>query len=519
MPSPIPATITTTTATTSRSASPLQRQVQDPVETRYCSQDHPLVRDFPPAFCCDICNRSYKAGSESHACRGCFFDACARCFYAPTCRGRHLLREGVVALNFNCDICTRLFPAGTKAFSCRADNFDVCTSCYEEATSGRLQQRRQVQQQYASKPASPSMSNRGFIPSGGVQNQNSTTAIHPPPPEPQQQQLEVPLSPPKGSKCRSLFVGINYYRSKAELKGSINDIFTSMKLLRALGYDLAMTKVLVDDRNFIARTGTPDKKSIEGALAWLVEGARPGDHLFLHFAGHAASQLHDVNRVHNNNSSGGSGAPVFVEALVPADYLRTGLITDEYLYDNFFTRVPQGCRLTCVFDTATHPSAFGADLQFEWRYDDDLKKFKQSRRSATRSEAELQSKLGKFSRAGGVGDILVLSSSSRRDDSVSGLLSPEGSDVGELNVQHFERGAGSPGIDVSGGLGQSLTAAIAPKVGVDGKPHLSLQTLTNGMQNGLRLQKFTDRVLNISSTKKIDFEGGFSLFGQLPSVR
>src|SRR3989338_3225679 len=67
---------------------------QDPDnENRYCPSNHLLVRDFPPAFSCDCCGRSFPAGTESYACRAgsCFYDCCSRCYCAPTCRARNIL--------------------------------------------------------------------------------------------------------------------------------------------------------------------------------------------------------------------------------------------------------------------------------------------------------------------------------------------------------------------------------------------------------------------------------------------
>ena len=357
-------------------------------------------------------------------------------------------------------------------------------------------------------------------------NSNNNTSSIPPPtmkiPTPQQsstqQREEALLSAPKGTRCRSLFIGCQYYRTKGELRGSVNDVFTTMKLLRALGFDLAMTKVLVDDRNFIARTGNPDRRTIEKELNWLIDGAKPGDHLFLHFAGHATqvpqqqASHHQSRQQERNNSS-------FCDAIVPVDYQKSGYITDDFLFENFFTKVPPGCRLTCVFDTAIYSASFGSDLEFEWKFEEDLARFKQTKRSFTRPVEERDAKLSRFLSSvnntnGNLPDILVFSS---WRDAMS-MPAPEGQDIADYTF-HFATKHQHPGREVSGGLGQSLVSAIASKIGRDGKPHVNFDELLMLMQKGLMNELgFRDRVVNVSSTKKLDFDAGFSIFGALPAL-
>lgn len=547
-------------------------------ENRYCPNNHPLVKDFPPAFSCDTCNRSYKAGTESHACRSCFYDTCLRCHLAPTCRGRHILSEGLVAMKFACDLCLKFYPAGTKAHSCRLDNFDVCHNCFETAVEKALlasrnssnlnnnnnsRQQQQLQQQnqpitfqphdhnhnntnnnHSRNPSSPtSIVSSTFMvrsttnyddhqyhnnndqnaaanspsqqnPAATGSNTNNIQGRFPP---------EPPLSAPKGTRCKSVFVGCNYSKTNAELRGSINDVFTSMKLLRALGFDLAMTKVLVDDKMFMARTGAPDKKTIENALTWLVEGVRAGDHLFFHFAGHVAQIPCPCRKLQPQK--------IFSDALVPVDYQRNGYISEDWIFENVVGRVPGGVRLTILFDTAIYPATpLGDSLEFEWQYDPDLKRFKQTRRSSTRDDNDLRNRI--LSRSAG-GDVVIFSTG--RDEMT--VPAPEGMDIGEYCqrylYQHPHQQQNTttspsaatknarivnPGYE-SGSITHSLLGAIAPKVGADGKPHLTFGHLISAMQSEMNHRQFLDRFVNISCSKKLNFDQGmFSLFGELPSV-
>jgi Caspase domain len=93
----------------------------------------------------------------------------------------------------------------------------------------------------------------------------------------------VPLSECNGNK-KSLFIGINYVGSSAELRGCINDVI-NIKQFVVDNYkfptDADHMKTLVDNDD----ANMPTRENILKAFQWLVDGAQPGDSLFLHYSG------------------------------------------------------------------------------------------------------------------------------------------------------------------------------------------------------------------------------------------
>ena len=51
----------------------------------------------------------------------------------------------------------------------------------------------------------------------------------------------------------------------------------------------------------------PTLLNIIAAIMWLVEGASPGDSLFLHYSGHGGKEMNDIyhqnNYINNNNNN------------------------------------------------------------------------------------------------------------------------------------------------------------------------------------------------------------------------
>lgn len=81
-----------------------------------------------------------------------------------------------------------------------------------------------------------------------------------------------------------MLIGINYFGSKAELKGCINDVHNvSAFLIERYNYKREDMVILTDDQS--EPRMRPTKKNIQDAMGWLVGGAQPNDSLFLHYSG------------------------------------------------------------------------------------------------------------------------------------------------------------------------------------------------------------------------------------------
>lgn len=83
------------------------------------------------------------------------------------------------------------------------------------------------------------------------------------------------LSNCQGRK-RALFIGINYFRQRNELRGCINDVRNIKAfLIRQYGFMEADCVTLTDDQKDPTRI--PTKANMIAAMQWLVRDARPND--------------------------------------------------------------------------------------------------------------------------------------------------------------------------------------------------------------------------------------------------
>jgi Ca2+-binding EF-hand superfamily protein len=91
-------------------------------------------------------------------------------------------------------------------------------------------------------------------------------------------------------KKKALFIGANYYGSEGILQSSIHDCQIMKTLLTdTFGWDLKQDvnmKILRDNTTNLKQR--PNRKNIVEAVQWLVDGAKKGDVLFLHYSGHSA---------------------------------------------------------------------------------------------------------------------------------------------------------------------------------------------------------------------------------------
>lgn len=158
---------------------------------------------------------------------------------------------------------------------------------------------------------------------------------------------ERPIRP---GRRRALLVGVNYFGTRAELRGCINDVHNMHALLvQTLGWDPTCIRTLTDD----SPGALPTRANIEGALRWLVQDAKPGDSHFFHFSGHGAQQ-EDPNGYEEDGMN---------ETILPMDFQRAGMMTDDHISDLTVKSLPEGARLTVVMDSCH--SGTGLDLPFK----------------------------------------------------------------------------------------------------------------------------------------------------------
>ncbi|MFZ5890753.1 MAG: caspase family protein [Myxococcota bacterium] len=145
---------------------------------------------------------------------------------------------------------------------------------------------------------------------------------------------------------RALLIGINEYRTINNLRGCGNDVFNVSGLLREqAGFQSSEIRALAHDR--------ATKRNIEERIGWLVNDARRGDVLVLHFSGHG-TQVRDRNGSELNDS--------LDEVLCPYDMDWDGtFISDDYLRDKL--QVPDGVVLEVILD-ACHSGQGSTQVSF-----------------------------------------------------------------------------------------------------------------------------------------------------------
>jgi hypothetical protein len=151
---------------------------------------------------------------------------------------------------------------------------------------------------------------------------------------------------------KAVLVGINYENNpNARLYGCINDINSMSDVLTdAFGYRLENITKLRDDATQAALL--PTRRNIITGLTKLVGESATCDEIWFHYSGHG-SQIPDRN---------GDEADGLDEVIVPLDYQRSGIITDDEIFD-----ILRGsrCKTILIFDSCN--SGTVCDLQ--WRFD------------------------------------------------------------------------------------------------------------------------------------------------------
>ncbi len=123
---------------------------------------------------------------------------------------------------------------------------------------------------------------------------------------------------------KALLIGNNYTGQPVQLMGCINDVNNVSSVLKTkCGF--ASTTVLTD----------ATKDTMISGIQWLVSGNRPGDVLFFYYSGHGST-------VKDGDGDEKDGRD---EVLVPNDYVKNGVITDDWLYTNLASKVTGGVTL------------------------------------------------------------------------------------------------------------------------------------------------------------------------------
>eukprot|EP01087_Luapelamoeba_hula_P024872 TRINITY_DN962_c0_g1_i1.p1 TRINITY_DN962_c0_g1~~TRINITY_DN962_c0_g1_i1.p1 ORF type:complete len:453 (-),score=92.59 TRINITY_DN962_c0_g1_i1:126-1370(-) len=147
---------------------------------------------------------------------------------------------------------------------------------------------------------------------------------------------------PCSGRRKALLIGISYKNTARPLQGCINDVNNIKKhLIEGFKFpsDSNSMHILTDDQTDAAKR--PTRANMIAQFKWLVEGAAPGDSLFLHYSGHGG-QAEDVD---------GDEDDGFDETILPEDYATRGQIVDDEMHEILVKPLRPGVRLTVIFDS------------------------------------------------------------------------------------------------------------------------------------------------------------------------
>ena len=161
-------------------------------------------------------------------------------------------------------------------------------------------------------------------------------------------------NPKPNGRTRALLIGINYVGQEVELKGCCNDVSLMKTMLEQEGWSNKPSdmRVLLDDGKTSGKDW-PTAQNILDSCRWLVDGAKEGDSLFVHFSGHG-SQLPDDD---------GDEEDGLDETMVPVDFQESGQIRDDTLFKLLVAPLPKGVQMIAVFDCCHSGSML--DLPYE----------------------------------------------------------------------------------------------------------------------------------------------------------
>ena len=153
---------------------------------------------------------------------------------------------------------------------------------------------------------------------------------------------------------RALVIGVNYFGTRSQLQGCINDSRCMHYLLtHRLGFREDQVLFMTDDHPDPMRR--PTKANIFNGIRWLTTGLRPGQptSLFFSFSGHGSQQ-----RDYSGQESDGLN-----ETILPLDHEFAGQIVDDDLNRMLINPLPQGTKLHAVVDACHSGTVF--DLPFQ----------------------------------------------------------------------------------------------------------------------------------------------------------
>lgn len=151
---------------------------------------------------------------------------------------------------------------------------------------------------------------------------------------------------------KALLIGCNYINTNNQLNGCIHDVYEMKNILiNIFKYEESDILLLTD------LDEEPTYSNILSKLKYLVDLSSNLDEVYIHYSGHG-KQINDTN---------GDEIDEKDECIIPIDFIKNGVITDDILYNIFFSKVNSFCKVICVFDSCHSGSI--SDLNYSWLSD------------------------------------------------------------------------------------------------------------------------------------------------------
>lgn len=169
-------------------------------------------------------------------------------------------------------------------------------------------------------------------------------------------------------KKLALLIGLNYSGTSSALRGCENDIVNIRQyLVKKRGY-CEENIVMLTEKTVKKGTGL----NIMHELGTLIVMAhvKEAKEVFFHYSGHGSYTI-------DFNGDEGDGKD---ETIIPLDYDKVGMITDDQLHD-YVVNLPKSCRMLCLFDCCHS----GTILDLKWRYEGDFKNYIENKASRVNS--------------------------------------------------------------------------------------------------------------------------------------
>lgn len=152
----------------------------------------------------------------------------------------------------------------------------------------------------------------------------------------------------------AVLIGINYIGTRYQLNGCQNDVIKYKNILvNNFGYKNEDIKMLLDLKGY----EYPTASNIVKYMNWICGQtiiANSIDEITFYYSGHGTN-IRDTN---------GDEPDRMDECIVPLDFDKVGLITDDYIYLNFLSKIKPVKKIICIFDSCN--SASCTDLPYSF---------------------------------------------------------------------------------------------------------------------------------------------------------